>query len=112
MAKKNLASLMNGIMGDIPKESSGVNENRQERIEPEGTTNDNTQRRKPGRPRLENKTEEIRATIIIDAELMRKVKYVSLLEDKMIKEVMNDALVSYISNWELENGKIKIPPKR
>lgn len=118
MAKKNLASLMSGIMGDTRAEPGSAVETPNMSDQPhENTTSGNAipevgQRRKPGRPRSLGKADEIHATIIVDSGLMRKIKYISLLEEKMIKEVMNDALYSYVSSWESINGKIKLPSKK
>ena len=116
MAKKNLASLMSGIMGDTRAEEMPPTnievENREIRQHlNESPAQEVKQRRKPGRPpRGSNgeKSDEIRATIIVEPEVMRKIKYISLMDDRMIKEVMNDALRDYISSWEQENGRIRL----
>ncbi len=73
-----------------------------------------TQPRKPGRPRKSDteKIEEIRATFIANAEQMRQVKYISLVEGKLLKDVLADAIRFYVSAWESENGKIKLPKSK
>ncbi|MDE7421422.1 MAG: hypothetical protein K2N35_14585 [Muribaculaceae bacterium] len=121
MAKKNLASLMNGIMGEAkPKEPEVSSEIPQEVLVSEVTEemkdNLETKRRQNvGRPRKGesgSKTNEVRATFIVDPELIRKVKYISLVESTLLKDVISDALTSYIEAWEIENGKIRLPKKK
>ncbi len=121
MAKKNLASLMNGIMGDskpvVPEVSS---EERQEVPVSEVTDEmkdslEAKRRQNVGRPRKGesgSKTNEVRATFIVDPELIRKVKYISLVESSLLKDVISDALTSYVEGWETENGKIRLPKKK
>ena len=121
MAKKNLASLMNGIMGEAkPKEPEVSSDIPQEvpvsEVTEEMKDNLETKRRQNvGRPRKgesSSKTNEVRATFIVDPELIRKVKYISLVESALLKDVISDALISYIEAWEIENGKIRLPKKK
>ena len=44
-------------------------------------------------------------------EIVRKVKYISLMDSKLLKDVIAEALTSYIEKWEDENGKINLPNK-
>lgn len=121
MAKKNLASLMNGIMGDSkPVVSEVSSEERQEVPVSEVTDEmkdslEAKRRQNVGRPRKgENgsKTNEVRATFIVDPEVVRKLKYISLVESNLLKEVIAEALIEYIEEWENENGKIRLPNKK
>ncbi|ROT11948.1 hypothetical protein EEL50_12685 [Muribaculaceae bacterium Isolate-105 (HZI)] len=121
MAKKNLASLMNGIMGDSkPMVSEVSSEERLEIPVSEVTEEmkDNLEakrRQKVGRPRKGesgSKVEETRATFIVDPELIRKIKYISLVENNLLKDVISEALSSFIKSWEEENGKIRLPKKK
>lgn len=69
-------------------------------------------RQKVGRPRKGesgSKTNEVRATFIVDPEVVRKHKYISLVESNLLKDVISEALNSYIESWEEENGKIRLP---
>ena len=118
MAKKNLASLMSGIMGDtkplIPEETSSatqevtvseVTEEMKENLEAK-------RRRNVGRPRKGEsgkQTNEVRATFIVDPEIIRKLKYVSLAEGSLLKDVIAEALNAYLDTWESENGRIRLP---
>lgn len=118
MAKKNLASLMNGIMGDsttvVPEVSS---EKRQEAPVSEVTEEmkdslEAKRRQNVGRPRKGesgSKTNEVRATFIVDPEVVRKLKYISLVESNLLKDVISEALTSFIDSWEEKNGKIRLP---
>lgn len=121
MAKKNLASLMNGIMGESrPTEpvapAIGQSEATATEVTEEMKANlEVNRRRNVGRPRKGesgSKTNEVRATFIVDPELIRKVKYISLVEGSLLKDVISEALTTYIGAWEAENGKIRLPPKK
>lgn len=57
------------------------------------------------------KTKEIRATFIVNPDLVRKVKYISLVEGILLKDVISEALNSYVDAWEENNRKIKLPKK-
>lgn len=121
MAKKNLASLMNGIMGDSKPSGPeapaiGQPESAAAEVTEEMKANlEANRRRNVGRPRKGesgSKTNEIRATFIVDPEIIRKVKYISLVESSLLKDVISEALTSYIEAWESENGKIRLPKKK
>ncbi len=107
MAKKNLASLIDGIVGDRSNMTS------------EDLTNDinekTTEKRKVGRPRRDSDPgaeTEVRASFIVNEMQLKKLKYISLMESKMQKEVLFDALKDYIDTWEDLNGEINIPRKK
>ncbi len=55
------------------------------------------------------KPQEIRATFIVDPDLVRKVKYISLVEGILLKDVINEALNNYVDGWEENNKKIRLP---
>lgn len=119
MAKKNLASLMNGIMGDNRQQETEVHEKSETtavEVSDEMKANlEANRRRNVGRPRKGEsgtKTDEVRATFIVDPELIRKVKYISLVDGSLLKDVISQALTTFIDNWEEENGKIRLPKKK
>ena len=58
------------------------------------------------------KPQEIRATFIVDPDLLRKVKYISLVEGILLKDVIFEALNNYVDAWEENNRKIKLPKKK
>jgi hypothetical protein len=119
MAKKDLASLMNGIIGEkssakvpgIETENSHVARDvTDEMIE----NMEQNCKRNIGRPRkgeTSSKSNEIRATFIVDSDLVRKVKYISLIKGKLLKDIINRALSDYVETWESANGKIHLPKK-
>ncbi len=55
------------------------------------------------------KPQEIRATFIVDPDLVRKVKYISLVEGILLKDVISEALNNYVDVWEEKNKKIRLP---
>lgn len=112
MAKKNLHSLMSGIIGD--NNNQDINDS----VEPQLSANDDSvgttlsTTRKRGRPK--KNTGEIKTTattLAIYPELLRKIKYISLVENSPLKDIVDDALSLYVSNWEKENGEIRLPKK-
>ncbi|MCM1377148.1 MAG: hypothetical protein NC097_05410 [Clostridium sp.] len=139
MAKKSLASLMVGIMGDEPAKTTepevsstptpevveetpaeadiqevAIEENSKEENSKEENP-ESTRRRRVGRPRKGEtpvKSDEIRATFIVDPAQMKKIKYISLAEGNLLKETLYNALEQYIADWEEENGRIKLPGKK
>ena len=68
-----------------------------------------------GRPKKDEtaksakKPQEIRATFIVDPDLVRKVKYISLVEGILLKDVISEALNNYVDDWEEKNKKIRLP---
>ena len=55
------------------------------------------------------KPQEIRATFIVDPDLVRKVKYISLVEGILLKDVISEVLNNYVDDWEEKNKKIRLP---
>lgn len=55
------------------------------------------------------KPQEIRATFIVNPDLLRKVKYISLVEGILLKDVISEALNDYVDAWEEKNKKIRLP---
>ncbi|MDE6654832.1 MAG: hypothetical protein K2K37_10655 [Muribaculaceae bacterium] len=118
MAKKNLASLMNGIMGE-PKEQetpmTPANTTTPEVTDEMKENLEARRRQNVGRPRKGEqhmKPEEVRATFIVDPSLVRKLKYISLVEGNLLKDVIGKALTTFIESWEADNGKIRLPHKK
>lgn len=127
MAKKNrLASLVDAIT-DKPKETDQGQDAapRQESsvptklveelgIDPEMEDKLNFIRQeKVGRPKGRKngnpKEREHRATFIVHPDIVRKLKYISLMESRLYKVVVSEALQGYIEQWENRNGKINLP---
>ena len=105
MAKKNLSSLMDGLIGAVPQAQS-TSENMSEK---------QTEKSKAGRPRKnvdENSLKEVRATFIVNQDNLQKIKYISLVESSMLKDIVAEALSSFIENWEKENGSIRLPKSK
>lgn len=111
MAKKNLASLMSGLMGEEQPKTDEQPRTADEAQPEQTTARESKERRGPGRPRkgeTTEKTNEIRATFIVDPELVKKVKYISLVDGLLLKDVVNAALSEYVDSWESRNGKIRL----
>ena len=135
MSKKNLSLLMNGFIGEnkqlvneqeVQMQESEITQGSQEgNITSSPSEAENTQlmnakleaKRKEnvGRPKKgeaaknAKKPQEIRATFIVDPDLLWKVKYISLVEGTLLKDVINDALNNYVDGWEEKNKKIRLP---
>lgn len=119
--KKDIASLIKGIVGDEPAilpsedekgnlptstaEALHIDEELQEKL-------NKVRRAKVGRPKkydeAERRERENRATFIVSKELVRKVKYISLKDSRLVKDIVADALSEYITEWETKNGVINL----
>lgn len=121
MAKKtDMASLINGIVGDAPQtrhtDKSELDEATIDSlsISPELVEKLNAVRRaKVGRPKGSTtaKPREHRATFIIHEDIIYKLKYISLMDSRLLKDVVSEALLAAIENWESENGEITVKQK-
>ena len=109
MAKKNLHNLMSGIIGDNTGQGSNDVMEPQNNLEDASPKSNVSSTPRRGRPKKEN--DDTRTTLIISAELLRKIKYVSLMENSTLKDIVDDALSLYVSKWEQDNGKIRLPKK-
>ena len=58
------------------------------------------------------KPHEIRATFIVYPDLLQKVKYISLVEGALLKDVISEALNNYVDKWETDNRKIRLPKRK
>lgn len=64
--------------------------------------------KKGGTAKSVKKSQEIRATFIVDPDLFQKVKYISLVEGALLKNVISEALNAYVGKWEEDNWKIRL----
>lgn len=51
---------------------------------------------------------DTRFTIIVKKEIQQKLKYISAMETRTLKDILAEVLGGYIEGWEAENGKIRI----
>lgn len=108
---------MSGIIGDNNPLSSGtpvehsVDSRRGDENINSKTRSEQKPKKSPGRPRKGDDNDDTSATFIISSELLKKIKYICLMEDAMQKDVVGEALSLYVSKWEEDNGKIRIPKK-
>ena len=58
------------------------------------------------------KEEEIRATFIVNESVLEKVKAIAYWDRKQIKNVIAEALITYINHYETENGLIQSVPSK
>ena len=135
MSKKNLSLLMDGFMGEAnqaesvqeqPKEQTTeqaeqltvLTDNETETTEKMKSRLEAKRRENVGRPKKgetaksTKKPQEIRATFIVDPDLLQKVKYISLVEGALLKEVISEALNNYVDKWETDNRKIRLPKRK
>lgn len=123
--KKDIASLIGAIAGTTPApvptstEEGNVSPELIDSLDitPEMEEALNAaRRRKVGRPKKDSiptgALKEGRATFIVDNDLIRKVKYISLADARLLKDVIGEALSEYVSKWESENETIKLPKKK
>jgi hypothetical protein len=81
------------------------------------------EQRKPGRPATKKKVvtkssqegtkeQEVRATFIVQEELLEKLKAIAYWDRALIKDVVNRALQETIEKYEKKNGPVKAVPKK
>ena len=58
------------------------------------------------------KEHETRATLILNEELLDKLKAVAYWERSLIKDIVNTAIGGYIATYDKKNGPIKAIPKK
>lgn len=92
---------MNGIMGEENHSDNVQEEQHTEECSVSEVTDEmkekleSKRRQNVGRPKkgkAVSKPKEIRATFIVDPELVRKVKYISIVEGTLLKDVVSAAL--------------------
>ena len=99
MATKNKTnSLISNLGIGKPKATAVKNEETSVEVTPEV------------RPSTENgcKVGEARTTVILNKELVKKVKYIALAEGTSIKDKVTEGLTAIVEQWEKENGTINI----
>lgn len=120
--KKDIAKLVRAIAGSEPQPLPREDENGNiptETVEALHVSDElveklnKVRKAKVGRPRkydeAERREREFRATFVVSRELVRKVKYISLMDSRLLKDVIAEALSKYIAEWETSNGIINLP---
>lgn len=51
---------------------------------------------------------DTRTTIILNKELIKKVKFIALAEGSTIKDKVSEALQAVVESWESEHGSIQM----
>lgn len=112
MAKKKLSALMQTIMGErienteqpstVSSQTESISVRASASVVPETTI-----RRAKGRPRTVSN--ETVASFKIEKELLMKLKYISLMENSMQKEILHNALCQFFAEWESKHGTIPVP---
>lgn len=100
---------MSGIIGENNSQNSNAELETKNTVEDTSPNSNVTSTPKRGRPKKDN--DDTRTTLIISSELLRKIKYVSLMENSTLKDIVDDALSLYVSKWEKDNGQIRLPKK-
>lgn len=50
---------------------------------------------------------DTRFTIIVKKDIQQKLKYISAIETRTLKEIVGEVLGGYVEQWEKENGEIR-----
>lgn len=113
MAKKDLQALMSGIMGTSSTDSSLSQSTAKTETAPDSSiqeqkspSSDNPQ---PGEKNHNESTGDVltRTSFQLPSEMLKKLKYISMMEECSQREIVMKALWAYIDRWEATNGKIK-----
>ena len=99
MSKKNFTGGLNSLLGD--------REEKPKRGRPVTQTKEITKSSQEG-----TKENEIRATFILNEDILDKIKAMAYWDRLLIKDVLNNALQDAIIKFEKKNGNIKPIPKK
>jgi len=94
MSKKNFTGGLSSLLGDQPEKPK--------KGRPVTQFKEITKSSQEG-----TKEKEIRATFIVNEELLEKLKNIAYWERLLIKEVINSALVEAVAKYEKKNGVVK-----
>ena len=95
------------------KETTEMAATEQMKSKLEAKRRENVGRPKKGEPaKSAKKPQEIRATFIVDPDLLQKVKYISLVEGILLKDVISEALNNYVDKRETDNRNIRRPKRK
>lgn len=61
---------------------------------------------KPTAAKDEVVEEKERTTINLRTDIMKNMKFVALFDDKSLSEVMEAAMLEYLTRWENKNGAL------
>jgi len=99
MSKKDFSGGLNSLLGDQPE--------KQKAGRPKTSTREITKSSQEG-----TKENETRATFIVREDLLEKLKAVAYWDRVLIKDVLENALIEYLSRYEEKKGKVKPAPKK
>ena len=99
MSKKNFTGGLSSLLGNQPEKPK--------RGRPVTQTKEITKSSQEG-----TKENEIRATFILNEDILDKIKAMAYWDRLLIKDVLNNALQDAIIKFEKKNGNIKPIPKK
>ena len=99
MSKKNFTGGLSSLLGDQPEKPKVGR--------PVTQFKEITKSSQEG-----TKENEVRATFIVNEEILEKLKAIAYWERELIKEVVNRALEDAILRYEKKSGEIKPIPKK
>lgn len=85
MNKKNFKTSFNDLLCNDLTETKGINKKKDEK--------------------------ETKATFVVKCDQLDKLRAISYMERKMIKSVLEEALMLYIEKYKRDNGDILLPKK-
>jgi hypothetical protein len=94
MSKKNFTGGLSSLLGDQPEQPK--------KGRPKTSTREITKTSQKG-----TKEDETRATFILQEELLDKLKAIAYWDRRLIKDVVNTALLEAVDRYEKKNGTIK-----
>ncbi len=103
MAKKDFT---NDLQNFVRK---GEKEEYKEKAAPAAEPQKEKKPRGVGRPREHYPYEK--TTVTFPPELMGKLKVMCLYSGKQIREILEEALEKYITEYEQEHGAVRVPPR-
>lgn len=102
MAKKNISHLLGGLLSEDSLTKKANNNSGS------ATVKNPVSESESGVTGMNYDNSEARTTLVVPSKIMRQVKYIAMVDDVKIKEVLSAALRNYIAYWENTNGKINL----
>lgn len=113
MAKKNFKGGFDSLLGNNKQENEIKTNTRSTPVQ--HPLNDPSTIKKREEKIIEDnikREEEVRATFIIDKNLLNNLKSIAYWDRLLIKDVLNQALNDYVDKYEIKNGIIKSIPEK
>jgi len=103
MMKKNFSGGLNSLLQETTQVEQSIEKVKENKVAKKIINNSSE---------IDIKEKEVRATFIVNEDVLNKMKTIAYWDRLLIKDIINNVFEDYISRYEKKNGKIKERPKR